>query len=107
MNNILKRLKSNAGETLVESMCAILIFTFASIIMLSMVSAAADINTKAKEADTNYYDQLVDVEMAEGTGTAGTVTFTFGGASGPSETVSVDVFTGEGEEPLYAYYAKP
>ena len=49
MKHVMKRLKSKAGETLVESMAAILIFTFASIIMLSMVSYAADINTAAKE----------------------------------------------------------
>ena len=106
MNMIVKRLKSNAGETLVESMAAILIFTFASIIMLSMVSSAADINAAAKKADEEYFSQMVVVELAQGT-TPGTVTFSVAPSGGSptlsSENISV-VVSGD-TDGLYAYYA--
>ena len=51
------RLRSAAGETLVETMAAILIFTLSSILFLSMASAAARINTQARAADSAYQDQ--------------------------------------------------
>ena len=51
MKQILNKLRSRAGESLVESLAAILIFTMASIVMYSMVTTASDINLKAKEMD--------------------------------------------------------
>lgn len=118
MSKLIQKLKSKAGETLVESMAAILVFTFASIIMMSMVSAAADINTTAKEADRQFQEELVVVERGSVTAvipedpsdptipvdphTSGTVKFTFGSVE---ETVKVDVFRAEGGD-LYAYYAE-
>lgn len=102
MNNLLKKLMSKAGESLVESMAAILVFTFASIIMLSMVSAAADINTTAKNTDRSFNEQMVVAERGASTDrhTSGTVTFNFGSVE---ETVPVDVFQKETGD-LYAYY---
>ena len=51
MKQMLNKLKSKAGESLVESLAAILIFTMASIVMYTMVTTASDINLKAKEMD--------------------------------------------------------
>lgn len=99
MNKILTRLKNKAGETLVESMAGILIFTFGSIIMLSMVTSAADINTATKEADQEYFSQMVQVELAQG-GTNGTVIITT-----PSGTDEVSVSISGTTDGLYAYYA--
>ena len=106
MNKIVKRLKSNAGETLVESMAAILIFTFASIIMLSMVSSAADINAAAKKADEEYFSQMVVVELAQGT-TPGIVTFsvTPSGGSSTLSSENISVVVSGDTDGLYAYYA--
>lgn len=101
MNKVLKRLKSRVGETLVESMAAILIFTFGSIIMLSMVTAAADINTAAKEADVKHRKEMEFVERADGTGTPGSIVFSYG--SEKTESVVVSVYTAE-TNALYAYY---
>ena len=106
MNKVLKRLKSKAGETLVESMAAILIFTFGSIIMLSMVTAAADINTAAKEADVKHMNEMACVESADGAFTDAQLTFTY--ASSQTEAVKVDVYryVDDNDVPgeLYAYY---
>lgn len=106
MKEIIKRLKNQAGETLVESMAAILIFTFASIIMLSMVSSAADINTAAREADREYFEAMIIVELAQNNG-SGSVAFSIQDASGTvtinQETTPVSV-SGDTDS-LYAYYA--
>lgn len=104
MNKVLKRLKSRGGETLVESMAAILIFTFGSIIMLSMVTAAADINKAAKEADAKHRDQMATVEKGDGAGTQGVIVFTYGSAgNAKTESADVRVYSLE-EDGLYAYY---
>lgn len=62
MKTILTRLKSTCGETLIESMVAILIFTFASILFLTLVTSAANINTTVKEADESFQRQQLAVE---------------------------------------------
>ena len=98
MKKILTRLKSKKGETLVESMAGILIFTFGSIIMLSMVTSAADINTAAKEADQEYFTQMVQVELAQEDAT-GTVTI-----ATPAGDDTVGVSISGSTEGLYAYY---
>lgn len=88
------------GETLVEALVSILIFTFASIAMLTMLSAAAGINQTAKEADRAHFSQMLTAELAEGPGTAeGTVLFT---VSGTAQSVPVAVYR---EEELYSYFA--
>lgn len=106
MSKLLRKLKSRAGETLVESMAAILVFTFASIIMMSMVSAAADINTTAKEADRAFQNQMVVVEKGDpaDSDTGGYATFTFGSVE---EKIPVDVFQADEADSLYAYYESP
>lgn len=111
MKNMIRKLKSKAGESLVESLAAILIFTMASIIMYSMVMAAGDINTKAKEADEINQQQMLVAEKGEGTSTSGNVTFTLvKPGTTPAETltsvqVKVDIYgTTDG---LYAYYRAP
>ena len=48
MKALFRKLKSKVGESLIETLCAILIFTMASIIMYSMVTSAGDINRTAK-----------------------------------------------------------
>lgn len=105
MKKILSRLKSKKGETLVESMAGILIFTFGSIIMLSMITSAADINTAAKEADREYFEDMKVVELANTTPAAGSVSFAItpnGGSTFTSTSMAVDVYAGPGG--LYAYY---
>lgn len=65
MKTILTRLKNTRGETLIESMVAILIFTFASILFLTLVTSAANINTTVKEADESFQAQQLAVEKNE------------------------------------------
>ena len=62
MKNLFHKLRSKAGESLIESLAAILIFTMASIVMYSMVTTAADINRTAKEMDEANQQHMIAVE---------------------------------------------
>lgn len=109
MNKLLTRLKSKKGESLVESMAGILIFTFGSIIMLSMITSAADINTAAKEANQIYFKDMLVVELAQtesaNYGSTPAVSFSITDGSSPiTSSTKVDVYAGPGG--LYAYYAE-
>ena len=103
MTAIFKKLKNKVGESLVESLCAILIFTMASVVMFSMVSSAADINGKAKEQDKKNQTYMVAVEKGENRSGRGTVTFTFG--SNVHLDVDVDVYGDK--DTLFAYFMAP
>lgn len=110
MRMILKRLKNRAGETLVESMVSILIFTLASIILLTMISASADVNQIAQREDKEHLEQLIQVEAAAVQPTPGTVSFDVqvgtgeevGGGIQYSSTADVEVFGSKAG--LYSYY---
>ena len=106
MNMIFKKLRSRAGESLVESLAAILVVTMASIVMYSMVTAAADINMAAKRNDQAVQEQMAVAERGDGDGTTGTIKMYI--QNGDREeivaTVPVNIYGGDGE--LYAYYVK-
>lgn len=109
MKKIIRKLKSKAGESLVESMAAILIFTLSSIALLSMISASADINRTAKVADQQFQEQMIVVEKAESTDAeTGYVTFMIN--KDPNNPVSIaedKVYICQekgNNSALYAYY---
>ena len=112
MKKIMKRLCSKAGESLVESMAAILIFTMGSIIMLSMVSTAADINTTAQKEDDSYNKQIVAAEMTDlEYQSIGNVKITINNTD--SDEIEVEIFRykpKQGEEaienPLHTFYKR-
>lgn len=111
MKNIMKKLRSNRGESLVEVLCAILIFTLSSVLMYSMVMAANDINATAKKADDEHQAQMEIAEKAEGAGVPGTVAMTVKDTAGNSITTIVNVkiygtgVTSSGvSDGLYSYF---
>ena len=106
MNKIFKKLRSRAGESLVESLAAILVVTMASIVMYSMVTAAADINMAAKRNDQAVQEQMAVAERGNGTGATGIIRLYIqdGVNEAVVSVVNVDVYGGDGE--LYAYYAR-
>lgn len=107
MERLIRKLKSKAGESLVESMAAILIFTLSSIALLSMISASADINRTAKVADRQYQEQMVYVEKAEVTGsTEGHVTFKVNNDPVAQDNVYI-CREPNNDSALYAYYLAP
>lgn len=105
MKKIIRKLKSKAGESLVESMAAILIFTLSSIALLSMISASADINRTAKVADQQFQEQMVYVEKAEVTGsTEGQVRFKVNNEPDEKDNVYKVYICQKQDNALYAYY---
>ena len=66
-----KLLKNKKGESLVETLAAILIFTIASIALYSMVTTAAGINMRVRENDVRIQSELKVAEEAEPTSAFG------------------------------------
>lgn len=106
MRSIFRKLKSRAGESLVESLAAILIFTMASIVMYSLVSSAGDINMKAKEMDQKNQIELVAVEIGDPDAKNGTAVITFNMNGTQIAQSTVDIYGGE-DGSLYTYFLKP
>lgn len=103
MKRLLNKLRSKAGESLVEVLCAILIFTMASVGMYSMVMAANNINATAKEADKKFQEDMLIVEKADGTGAAGTITMTYTDSAGNTHTFSTNVKVYQSGD-LFSYF---
>ena len=107
MKQMLNKLKSKAGESLVESLAAILIFTMASIVMYTMVTTASDINLKAKEMDEKIQAELVAVEsgLSSYKNGEGMVSVSLGGEI--LANVKVGVYGGKKPGDLIAYFVEP
>ena len=104
MKKLMKKLHSKRGESLVEVLCAILIFTLSSVGMYTMVMSAAEINTTVKKAEEQNLQQMVVAEKAEGAGIPGTITMTLidnGGNVKSTTTVDVEIYGADGELSSY------
>ena len=95
MKALFRKLKSKAGESLVETLAAILIFTMASVVMYSMVTV--------KEKDKQNQVQMVAVEKGDPAAKTGEGTVTFYLGSHKIAETSVDIFGGENES-LYSFF---
>ena len=73
MKRILNRLRSKRGETLVEVMASILIFTLSSILLYSMITTANRINAEVRDTEQAQQENLMFAQKAEGDGEAGTI----------------------------------
>ena len=81
LSKLTRRVRSRRGESLIETLAAILILTMASIVLYSMITTSADINMKADAMAKTNQTNLVAVEQANGAHTQGTVTFKINGAT--------------------------
>lgn len=105
MKKLWKKLRSTGGESLVEAMASVLIFTFASIILLSMISTAADINRTAKAADADLREELyVAEEQDRDKSHAGRITVSVQGST-QSQSIPVEFYYGNAGK-LYTFAAK-
>lgn len=103
MRAMLNKLKSKAGESLVESLAAILIFTMASIVMYSMVSTSADLNQKVKEMDEKNQQHLIAVETGLSGYKNGAAEIKFELGGNEIASVNVDVYGGQ-DDSLFTYF---
>ncbi len=94
------RLASRRGETLTETLAAILIVGLSSAVLAGMVAASARMNSAAAAADSALYEAVAKAEsgVPAGGGTA-EVTVTVGGES---HTFS-SALCGDENVPLYSY----
>ena len=59
---MMKKLKKNNGEALIETLVSLLIAVLAMGLVSTSVVAAANINEQNKQADRKYADELLEVE---------------------------------------------
>lgn len=107
MKKMLKKLRAKAGETLIETLAAILIFTLSSIMLLSMISSASKLNETAKAADERNQTQM---EYAEKQGDAvspsqGSVIFRLEDGS-LLASVAVNIYRMPGDSTAFYSYSK-
>lgn len=91
----MKKLKSCSGETLIESLAAILVVLLTFLALTASVTAAARINARAKSADTDF---SYDGQPVEG----GFVNIRIGGESQDCWSLDVERFETENG---YVYYS--
>ena len=56
------KVKSQRGETLVETLVSVLIIILASVMLYGMAASAAKMNRQASEQDAAFYGQLTSAE---------------------------------------------
>lgn len=101
----MNKLKNRRGETLVEMLAAILIFTLASVVLYSMITTATDMNEQARRKDEQNQAQMVALELQEGTPKTGTVSIKVTSSNGTVNTMNNIKVKLYGEaNGLYAYY---
>lgn len=83
----MKHSRSNAGETLVETLAAVLIVGIASTLFLTFVMTSSNMNQAAKGKDDAVYEQLSAAETMGENPKPGTVQF-------GSDSVNVEVYGG-------------
>ena len=71
MNDLKKRW--NRGETLIETLIAVLILTFSSIMFLNMTLSSVKINSASQQKDAEFREDLMEAEKEE-TGRIGKIT---------------------------------
>ena len=92
------KLSSGKGETLVETVVAVLVVALASVIFATMTLSASRLNAAAMDADEAFYSELSAVEQQTGT-TSGTVTVSW---DSTSENFAVMITGADGELRGYA-----
>lgn len=93
----MKPRRGQRGETLVETLVAIVICTFASIVLVTAIVSSASVNRSAKTRDDALKNQetaasTLSESTTAGGKAAGTVTFT---ANGSSSSYSVNYSSGD------------
>lgn len=89
MKAFMKRVRSRRGETLVESLVSILIFTLASILLLSMAASATRINATVREEDLAFQQRQAAIEQPSGSAVQSTFAISAGSTSLGSVTANV------------------
>lgn len=101
--SVYNKLRSRKGETLTETLVAILLVGLASVVLASMISAASRMGAQALEWDTALYEAVTAVETQPDeakTEAAKKVQVTIG--SEPAEDFTVAYYS-DADGTLYSY----
>ena len=87
------KLHSSGGETLVETLTAIVVVVFSSLLLLMSAVVATRFNQSAKRLSQEYQTALSQAELRTAAPRPGTVTVT--GQVGSKQEIAVDYYTGD------------
>ena len=91
------RILSLRGETLIETLAAILVATLAMVMLANAIGIAQSIVGRGREAANEHYE--AETALAITSGTPGTVEITLADAGGTGESEPVDVVWREAPVP--------
>lgn len=97
MNRFFKKLQSSKGETLIETLCAVLIVGTACGIFATMIVAATRINELALSADQKLHNELSAAEKHVGGSTMSTVTVSWTDGIGSYQDFKIKI-TGNSDQ---------
>lgn len=107
MKKLLSRLRDSRGETLVEALMSILIFTLSSILLFSMLASASNINSAVRAADEERQSQLSIAESEAEADLSSSVSISYSDQLGfDPENVSVNISRKESGA-LFAFFRAP
>lgn len=95
-----RKLRSRKGETLTETLVAVLLVGLASVVLASMISAASHMSAQALERDTALYNEITVAEAQSSGVQNGSVTVEIGGSS---QNFNVAYFGEEDQLHSYSY----
>ena len=98
--SICSKLRSRKGETLTETLVALLIVGLSSVVLASMIGAASRMGTQAAERDKAMYEEVAAAEARTGDSEDGSVTVTVGDTN---QTIDVKYYGGEDGLHSYVY----
>lgn len=112
LKSIKTKLRAKAGETLVETLVAIVICVFASTLLANGVAAAGKLNRDARDADQAFRHSLEIVELrdkAESSQKSAGVVTIIDTDEPTAEEIEVDVTyvkSGDGDNDLTGYFTE-
>ena len=98
---MIRKLRENNGETLIEAMVSLLIAVLAMGLVSTAVISATKINKNTREADARFADELEAAEIHSATSTESALKIDFSDGSISDITVNVDVY---GDGSIFASY---
>lgn len=97
--SIFNKLRSRKGETLTETLVAVLLVGLASVVLASMISAASHMSAQALERDKDLYEEITAAEAQSG-GQDGSVIIKIDGSD---KNFTVTYYGGEDQLRSYSY----
>ena len=89
MRQVFKKLRSRAGETIAETLVALLVGTLALMILAGMISATARLVTRSEKKMDDYYAGYADLANPSGTLVSISINVSPVEASGEDEATTV------------------